>query len=432
MSSRKERFLKTVVKSSDRAEGLVESQAGKPSNRLLPSSSLIHLPVPKPFYHSSSRPLFSERPSGLPLFRSSVVQTKHQILTALKELKTSGSGSLSLKQGRVVYQIFSALAEEKGYYQEEMQLLVGELRRLLFLPRSSLPPDILSHLAHKDLDLLIQEDNLLPHYYLVQHLLALLQGLTQQSQQSSSLLTSRIQALEDLLAHKDTEMESLKVQVRKMTEERRPMEIDRERLRDKSQRLAAEGDSLRVQLKKLEEKYTLLKGNLQEDLQTIADLEDRVKGLKQTVSDSASAYKALEEDHTGLIAAFTAMQGQQNRLVEELREAKERMERLEEEQREMETERRILRKRATGGFEDLTPRIQYEELYDALGAERQSFSSTAAHISELLKCLQGLPMLQSPRTRVRKRTNAPLSLEPRSRTSIPQDEVLSPGPEAAA
>ena len=431
MSSRKERFLKTVVKSEGKAEGRVEgSNIG--SSRLVPSSSLTHLPLPKPFHHSSSRPLYSERTVGFPLFRSSVVQTKHQILTALKELRASSSATLSLKQGRRVYQIFSALAEEKGYYQEEMQLLVGELRRLLFLPRSSLPPDILSYLTHKDLDLLIQEDNLLPHYYLVQHLLTLLHSLTQQSQQTHSLMESRIQALEALVAHKDTEADNLKVQIRKFTEERRPLEVDRERLRDKSQRLAAEGDSLRIQLKRLEEKYAALKGNLHEDLQTIADLEDKVKGLKQTVSDSVSNYKTLEEDHVGLIAAFTAVQGQQTRLLEELKERNGLVERLEEEQRELEAERMTLRKRATGGFEDLTPRIQYEELYDALGAERQSFSSTAAHITELLKCLQGLPMLQSPRTRVRKKTNAPLSLEPRSRTSIPQEEVLFPSSEAAA
>lgn len=426
MSSRKERFLKTVVKSEGKVGSEAHTGLSKQGNsHLMPSSSLIQLPQPKPFHHSSSRPLYSDRPAGFPLFRSSVVQTKHQILTALKELRSNSTGALSLRQGRMVYQIFSTLAEEKGYYQEEMQLLVTELRRLLFLPRSSLPSDILSYLSHHDLDILIQEDNLLPHYYLVQHLLTLLQSLTQQSQQSSALLQARVKALEDLAAHKETETETLKVQIRKLNEDRRPMEIDRERLRDKNQKLTSENESLRLQLKKLEDKYTSLKGNLQEDMQTIADLEERNKVLKQNLSDNVSSLKALDEDHTALIAAFETMQGQQGGLVQELREKEERLETLEDERRGMERERMVLRKRAAGGFEDLTPRVQYEELYDALGAERQSFSSTASHISELIKCIQGFAMMQSPRTRVRKKTNVSISLEARGRPSLPPDEATN-------
>lgn len=435
MSSRKERFLKAVqavdVKDLGKAEGKEDAFSLIGASHMHPSSSLTSLPVSKPLRPLKTRTLFTDRPSQFPPFRSSVVQTKHQILTAMKELRRSSSATLSLKQGRTVYRVFCTLAEEKGYYQEEMQLLVTELKRLLFLPRSSLPPDILSHLIHQDVDILVQEDGLLPHYYLVQHLLSLIQTLSHQSQQSSDLLTAKITSLESNLTQKDEELEGLKVQIRRLNEDRRPMEVDRERLKEKCQKLTMEGDSLRSQLKRLEEKYTSLKHTLQDDMQTISELEDRQKHQKQVISDLTASCQALESDHSALIAAFTTLQDQNSVLTKKLKETEEKLNELEEDQRQMEAEKAVLRKRAAGGFEELTPRVQFEELYDALGAERPTFTSTAAHVTELTRIMQGSMVIQSPRTRTRKKTNAPTNMEVRPKPVLMPEES-SPGQESAS
>ena len=188
-------------------------------------------------------------------------------------------------------------------------------------------------------------------------------------------------------------------------------------------KLTAEVNSLLVQLKKQEEKCTSLKSTLKDDMALISDLEQRMTHLKQSSSDLSSSYHSLETEHNALQSAFTALQTQHSSTLSHLSEVTGKLDTVSKE-REAGGEGLLRLRRTSGG--DLTPRSQFEELYDAVGAERQTFGSTSQHITELIRHVQVLFQSPPARTRTRRRTGAPSSIDTRTRVSAVAEAPLSP------
>lgn len=164
---------------------------------------------------------------------------------------------------------------------------------------------------------------------------------------------------------------------------------------------------MRQRLAKMEEKYEAVKITLREDMRMIADLDRKVKMLNQTAMDASIALETLEGEHEHLKADYLTLMDNHKHCVVCLSQQTKRCEGLEEEKRKLEEELYHLQVRAAAGFEELTPRPSFAQIYESLGTEAPPPPTrTSQHISTLSKLILAT-LRRVPRTRLTRKMPTP-------------------------
>ena len=138
----------------------------------------------------------------------------------------------------------------------------------------------------------------------------------------------------------------------------------------------------REQLGRVSEKYKVYKTTLSDDFQHIFNLQKKLQVLQQSSAENAATYQALADDHKQICFAYNQLRDNYENIAEKLSQTLKRNERLVEEKRLTDEECIRLRERAASGFEELTPRGSFSEVYKALGVEIRA-KSTKAHLADL-------------------------------------------------
>lgn len=341
-------------------------------------------------------------------FRSPTIQTKHEILLQLKELRPSPS-HLTIKHSKSLCQVLHTLSREKGYYSDEMTFIVQQLQRVIFCHRDDIPAAVLQYIYARDVEVMLQEDGLVPFFYVTSFLYSLVEQFSDKEAEMERQMKGLTESYEDKMREKEREVLDLEGKIDVLKEGFEPVERKLKETQEENDKLLGSLKGFHQRLDKMEEKYRTAKVALKEDLRLISDLESKVKMLNSTALDASNALEALEEEYKLLEKAYLTMQDEYRNLVQKLVQMEKKMEGVGEEKRKVEEEVYHLRVRAAAGFEELTPRPSFSKIYEMLGVETTSKQCTEEHIQELTRQIRSLQLklAQSPKPRVTRKLAAP-------------------------
>lgn len=322
-------------------------------------------------------------------YRSPTIQTKHEILLQLKELRHSPT-HLTIKHAKALCQVLQTLSKEKGYYSEEMTFIVLQLQRVLFSKKDDIPTSILQYIYSKDVEVMLQEDGLVPYFYLTSFLYRLIEQFSDKERDTDLHIKQLLEDNERKMLEKDREIADLQDKIDVLKEGLKPIEKKLRETEEENEKLQGSNKAFQLRLEKMEDKYRTAKVALREDLRLISDLESKVKMLNATAMDASNALSSLEDQYQALEKAYLALQDECRNLVQRLVQMEKKLEGVEEEKRKVEEEIYHLKVRAAVGFEELTPRPSFSKLYETLGSEVPPGQRTEAHLQELNKQIRVL------------------------------------------
>lgn len=146
---------------------------------------------------------------------------------------------------------------------------------------------------------------------------------------------------------------------------------------------------MREQLGRVSEKYRTYKHALTEDFAQIAGLQKKLQAMQKSSQENESTYRALADDHKQICEAYNQLRDNYDNIAEKLTQTLKRNERLLVDLRTAEDEAIRLRERAAAGFEELTPRGSFSEVYRSLGLE-DCHKSTKQHLADLPQLIYAL------------------------------------------
>lgn len=149
-----------------------------------------------------------------PPFRSSVINTRHSIVSSLRSLQDP---ALSRSQKTMLtLQILRSLSEEEGFYQTTMTAIVTQLEEDLICNLHSLPEEVLREFQKYDEDLERKSDKV-PFYAIVDALRSALQLQMDILERTSEQFHREISNLQENLHQKDEEIRILHEKIAEYT-----------------------------------------------------------------------------------------------------------------------------------------------------------------------------------------------------------------------